>query len=209
MAEPILPKLLAITDTCHADHSIEELTALCHEAMPKTLAILVRDRGLCTQERYELSRKLRHVTALTGQFLLIADRLDLCLAVGADGLHLPSFGLLPSSVRPHLAWLSRAGHDLSLLPKAEVEQLDALLLSPAFADLKGKPALGAAGLRAQLDWLRQSCAARVPSGYALGQVDADNCVLALQAGCAGVASISCVLTAQRRGRLLRNLAIAR
>jgi thiamine monophosphate synthase len=208
MAESIQPRLLALTDTSHADHSVDELSALCHEAAPRTVAVVVRDRALSTQKRYELSRALRQITTLAGQYLFIADRLDLCLAVGGDGLHLPSFGLLPSSVRAHVAWLSRASHAMSQLPPAEIGLLDAMLLSPAFADLKGKRALGEAGLRAQLGWLTQLCDAPVPRGYALGHVDGTNCTRALAAGCVGVACISSVLTAERRSILLRNLAIA-
>lgn len=209
MAEPIQPKLIAITDTGHSDHNIDELRALCHEAAPRTVAILVRDRELSTQKRYELSRTLRHVTRLTDQYLFVADRLDLCLAVRGDGLHLSSTGLLPSSLRSYVGWLSRAGHDLFQLPAPELQLLSAVLLSPAFADLKGNPALGEQGLRARLSWLADNCAGSVPYGYALGQVDATNCVWAQRVGCVGVAGISVVLTAERRSPLLRALAIAR
>jgi len=209
MAEPIQPRLIAITDTGQPDHSLAELRALCQEAAPKTVAILVRDRHLSTQKRYELSSALRHITTEAGQYLFIADRLDLCLSVRGDGLHLASFGLLPSNLRAHVPWLSRASHDLEQLPAQELELLDAVLLSPAFADLKGNQALGEQGLRARLAWLAARSGSGAPVGYALGRVDAVNCMGALRAGCAGVAGISFVLGALRRGPLLRALSIER
>lgn len=207
--DPVEPRLIALSDFARFDHCLSELRKLCEESASHTVAVVLRDRELTLRKRHELGRTMRDFTRATGQFLMVADRLDLCLALDADGVHLGCAALLPSSLRNHVSWLSRSWHGVATLPQAELEQLDAVLVSPAFADLKGNSALGSDGLADCLRLLKDRSLARPPKAYALGRVDASNCSIALAQGCFGVASTSGVLTPQPRGELLEQLAIAR
>lgn len=81
--------------------------------------------------------------------LLVGDRVDVALALGAQGVHLTGRSLSPSEVR-RIALaagradllLSQAVHDEESLDEARGE-VDALVLSP-FGEVEGKgPALGA------------------------------------------------------------------
>ena len=50
--------------------------------------IQLREKDLCLQEFVTLAEEVRRLTSAAGAILIINDRLDVALAVGADGLHL-------------------------------------------------------------------------------------------------------------------------
>ena len=54
--------------------------------------VQVREKSLSTGDLYRLAAKLRRVT-LGKAILMVNDRLDVALAVDADGVHLPSHSL--------------------------------------------------------------------------------------------------------------------
>ena len=54
--------------------------------------VQVREKNMPTGELYRLAEKLRLVT-LGKALLIINDRIDIALAVDADGVHLPSHSL--------------------------------------------------------------------------------------------------------------------
>jgi thiamine-phosphate pyrophosphorylase len=120
--------------------------------------------------------------------LFINGRLDVALLLGAD-LHLPSGGLLPTEVRPHLpkgAWISISVHNVEEASAAH--GADVGLISPVFpAGSKvsdERPPLGAEGF-AQLA-KKVDCAP-----YALGGINAERA--ATVRGAAGYAAVSAVL----------------
>ena len=55
--------------------------------------VQLREKGLSSAEYFELALGMRSLTARYGARLLINDRVDIALAVGADGVHLPESGL--------------------------------------------------------------------------------------------------------------------
>jgi thiamine-phosphate pyrophosphorylase len=120
--------------------------------------------------------------------LFINGRLDVALLLGAD-LHLPSGGLLPPDVRPHLpkgAWISISVHNVKEASAAQ--GADVALISPVFpAGSKvsdERPPLGAEGF-AQLAE-KVDCAP-----FALGGITAERA--ATLRGAAGYAAVSAVL----------------
>ena len=50
--------------------------------------VQLREKDLSTRRLLGLARKVRELTAKAGALLIINDRLDIALAVGADGVHL-------------------------------------------------------------------------------------------------------------------------
>lgn len=204
-----VPRLIALTDIERFSQSILQLERLCNDAQPRSVAIVLRDRQLSIRERFGVGVTLRALTQAFGQMLLVADRLDLCLALNADGMHLGSEALLPSQVRSHVAWLSSSVHRVEQMGAREVELLDAVLLSPTFAALKGRVALERTGIEHWVAKIRASNRLQWPELYALGGINHRNAPVAIDAGCAGVAGISAFMDPAQRHALLTVLGIVR
>ena len=116
--------------------------------------------------------------------LLINDRLDIALACGADGVHLPA-NRPPASAYRALAppgfIISVACHSPEDVQRAAAEGADLALLAPIFSTPgKGAP-LG-------LDTLRIAASAGIPV-LALGGVTLENAQSCFAAGAAGIAAI--------------------
>ena len=62
--------------------------------------IQVREKDLTAKELLKLVCKIRDLAAGTRTRVLVNDRLDVALAAGVDGVHLPSNGLPAERVRP-------------------------------------------------------------------------------------------------------------
>src|SRR5215472_12586763 len=126
--------------------------------------------------------------------LLINSRSDIALAVGIDGIHLPSDDVSPVEVR-HVWDLSAdsvAGtrpiievscHSVAEVERARDQGADYVLLAPIFEkkDAPGTKALG-------LETLKQGCRCGIPV-LALGGVTLANAEVCIAAGAAGIAAI--------------------
>lgn len=134
--------------------------------------------------------------------LLINSRLDIALAIGADGVHLRSTDMPASEARAVAAkalhsdrarlgsgfFISVSGHTMAEVRQAEAHGADLVLFAPVFekADGQGTPH-GIKGLRAAC---RDRRAARPPVPIlALGGVDIERAASCQTAGAAGVAGI--------------------
>jgi thiamine-phosphate pyrophosphorylase len=149
-------------------------------------AVQLRDPELPTRALLALGAHLREVTRAIGAALVVNDRLDLALALDADGVHLGRRSVTVEDARALLprAWISVACHDVADVARAAREGADAAVLSPIFASPgKGVP-LGPAALGA--------ARAAVGEGIqliALGGVDASNAAACFAAGAGAVAAI--------------------
>ncbi len=150
-------------------------------------AALVQLRGPRAGGRALLAEAaaLRALTAELGARLLVSDRVDVALAVRADGVQLPERGLPVGEARALLgpgALIGRSIHDATGGHAAESAGADYLVAAPVF-DVPGKGApLGLAGLRAICE------AARLPV-FALGGVTPVRARSCLEAGAHGVARL--------------------
>jgi thiamine-phosphate pyrophosphorylase len=173
--ERVPPKLMAITDIARygAVHTLGRLAEVCEAAAPGRVWVQLRDRDLGVRERLAVGEKLVELTRRTGQRLIVNDRLDLALLLGADGAHLGEGSVAASDARQLLgkdSIVSRACHRLEQLAEDDLGPVDAVVLSPVFAERKGRPALGVGALdRARRRLARHS---RAPTLFALGGVDA-------------------------------------
>ena len=151
-------------------------------------AVQLRDPGLSSRALASLGARLRAATRPHGIALVINDRLDLALALGADGVHLGRRSVTVAEARALLgpdAWISVACHDVDDVIRAATEGASAATLSPIFASPgKGTP-LGTAALRAA----RSALGGRPLALYALGGVDRASAPSCFAAGADGVASI--------------------
>src|SRR5262245_55613034 len=81
--------------------------------------IQIREKDLGTREVFELACKIRDLAAGTKTRVLINDRLDIALAAGVDGVHLPGDGLPAERVRPLIKVLGVSVHSVEEALQAE------------------------------------------------------------------------------------------
>lgn len=208
MVMMVSPRLLALSDTKEFPHCLRSLDELCCEALPGSVAIILRDRELTARQRMDLGRSIRAFTRATGQLFLVADRFDLARSLDADGIHLPSNGFLPSAVgQLDLGVVSSSGHRFSQLSQLDRDAINWLLLSPVCAPRKGRPPLGIEGLSQAIPALKKE--SRSLQVFALGGVDGETAGACLSAGADGVAVIGAAMTATKRRPLIESLKITR
>src|SRR5205823_5119455 len=128
-------------------------------------------------------------TRALGARLVVNDRLDLALALGADGVHLGRLSVTIPDARALLraqrarAWISVACHTVDEVARAARDGADAALLSPIFASPGG-------GARARLGARRGAGAGWGGAGHgAAGGVSAENARDCFAAGAEGLAGI--------------------
>jgi thiamine-phosphate pyrophosphorylase len=131
----------------------------------------------------------------TGPRIFVNSRLDVALAAGAHGLHLPANSIPPARLRPLAGASFLIGvscHCLADAERAEQEGADYVYLSPIY-DSPSKPGYGPA---LGLGTLAGTCARlRIPV-LALGGVDERRAAECVAAGAAGFASISAFATSE-------------
>ena len=197
-----LPGLCLVTDSSVPLHApLEEVVA---EAVSGGVGMVqLREKSLSTGDLYELAAKLRRVT-LGKALLNINDRLDVALAVDADGVHLPSDSL-PACVVKKLGGgtllVGRSVHSVEEAVVAQSEGVDYLMLGTIYgtASHPGRPPSGPG--------LIEAVKARVRTHvYAIGGINASNVGEVMRAGADGVAVIRSILGAPDPGNAARELA---
>lgn len=149
--------------------------------------IQVREKDLAARELCELVHRFMAVCPRTR--IIVNSRLDVALAVGAHGVHLPGSSPAPSALRaicPLGFLIGVSCHLIDELKAAECEGADYAMLSPVFAPISKSSALAPLGL----DALSEACAAVTIPVYALGGITEANSAACVEAGAAGVAGIS-------------------
>jgi len=139
--------------------------------------------------RHLYSRALDALAAAPHRKVLINSRLDVALAAGAHGLHLPAHSPAPSSFRPLTPpgfLIGVSCHTLDELRQAESESADYVFFSPIFQPFSKPGYHPGLGLIA----LRQACSAVTIPVFALGGITPENALDCTAAGAAGVAGIS-------------------
>lgn len=182
-------RLLLITDG-----SPEQLRALSAAlgVLPRGGALVqLRAKSLPARELLERAQHALGPCVRAGAPLLINDRVDVALAVGAAGVHLPGGGLPVHEARAMLgpeALIGCSCHAPEEVAQASRAGADYAVFSPIFAvPGKGEPQ----GLAALSLAVR---AAPLPV-FALGGVDASNALACIEAGARGVACIRSVFAA--------------
>jgi thiamine-phosphate pyrophosphorylase len=143
--------------------------------------IQVREKDLEARELFELVSRIRDAAAGSGTKVLVNDRLDVALAAGIDGVHLPGQGLPTATIRPFVKTLGRSIHSTAEGIEAEREGADFVIFGPIF-ETSGKKPVGLDALRAI------TAVVKVPL-LAIGGITHENTPLVLEAGAAGIAAI--------------------
>ena len=149
--------------------------------------IQIREKDLSTRALCDLVT--RAVALCRHAKVIVNARVDVALACGAYGVHLPSDSPAPSAFRritPPEFLIGVSCHDIAELRTAACEGADYALFAPVFRPLSKTDRRTPHGL----DGLRAAChSVRLPI-YALGGITAENASDCVQAGAAGVAGIT-------------------
>lgn len=157
-------------------------------------AIQFRERDLADREWLALAGEAAPFLHEAGCRLLVNDRADLALALQADGLHLRSDGL-PVPVARRLVGSGRligvSAHSVEEVVRAEAEGADFAVLGPVY-DTPSKRGYGAPIGLSPIAEARRRC--RMPV-FAIGGVTTERVREVREAGAAGVAVVSAILSA--------------
>jgi thiamine-phosphate pyrophosphorylase len=205
----VTPRLVAITDrhVASAQTTLERFAELGRLARPASVVFQLRDVDLPARERFALGRALLGIARETRQWLVVNDRVDLAVLLGADGVHLGESGMSTRDARRLLgarAFVTRACHDPSRVATLDA---DAVLLAPILQSTKSLPTLGLDGLRRARALLASASAS--PALVALGGIGIANIEACRDAGADGVAMIRGVLAGEAIAELVRKAGISR
>jgi thiamine-phosphate pyrophosphorylase len=157
-------------------------------------AVQLREKDLPGRPLLALAERLRTATARTGALLLVNDRLDVAIAVEADGVHLGG-GSVPAPVARRLLPPGRlvgvSTHAPAEVAAAAAGGADFCLFGPVYAT----PAKDAFGPPQGEDRLRAAVAAAPIPVLAIGGVGPAEAARVRAAGAAGVAIIRAILAA--------------
>jgi thiamine-phosphate pyrophosphorylase len=143
--------------------------------------IQVREKDLDGVELIDLVCKVRDLAAGTKTKVLVNGRLDIAMAAGIDGVHLPADGLPAAMVRPYVRTLGVSTHSIEEAIRAESDGADYIVFGPVF-ETPGKRAVGIDALRLVAK------AVKIPV-LAIGGITAENTPAVIAAGASGIAAI--------------------
>ena len=188
----ILPCIYALTDV--------RVSGLSHAEQVELLSsggatlIQLREKQMPPREFYKEASDAGEIAAQRGVQLIVNDRVDVALAVGAHGVHLGQDDMPPEAARKLLgpnAVIGYSTHNLEQAIAATKLPINYLAIGPIFTTTTKSdtaPVLGLAGLRA----VRQAIGA-FPL-VAIGGITAANARQVIEAGADSVAVITALLS---------------
>lgn len=124
---------VVITESFCAGRPATEVLRACLDAGVKLVQF--REKHLATRELFERALEFRQLTLAAGALLIIDDRVDVALAVGADGVHLGLEDLPIVSARaiaPDLI-IGASSHNLDEALAAQNDGASYVNIGPIFA----------------------------------------------------------------------------
>jgi thiamine-phosphate pyrophosphorylase len=158
-------------------------------------AVQLREKDLGIRELLAMAYKMREITGRYGAKLFINDRVDVALAVGADGVHLGTESMPVRAVRKILGGSMMIGSSTHSTAEAAIaadEGADFVTLGPVYetpSKMRYGAPLGCGVIRAATKRLS------VPV-FAIGGIKAERVDEVREAGAYGIALISAILTAR-------------
>jgi thiamine-phosphate pyrophosphorylase len=186
------------------------LTVLSQALQAGIRAVQLREKDLDTIAVFRLGEQLLSMTRQAGAALIVNDRVDVAMALGADGVHLTRRSLPPGEARALVGTgmlLGVSCHGLADVREAVEGGADFVVLGPIF-ETPSKAAYGAPLTPAVLKHAREVCALPI---LAIGGIRASGVPDVIRASADGVAVISAILAARDPAAATRELldAVAR
>ncbi len=161
--------------------------------------VQLREKESSTRDFLDLAKEVKGVLTPLGVPLIINDRMDIALAVGAAGIHVGKTDMPVSVLRQHMGPEALIGISVESLEDARAANamdIDYMGISPVFTTATKRElttGLGLEGVRAI------STLSRVPT-LAIGGINIHNIASVLEAGAAGAALISALCGAENPGK---------
>jgi thiamine-phosphate pyrophosphorylase len=204
----LVPKIYPITDT--------KLSGVSHLEQVKALLeggarmIQIRDKNMSSRELFGAIEECNVMVRDYDAKLIVNDRVDITMALGADGVHLGQDDLPPVEARKLLgprAIIGFSTHSVEQAIETVELPVDYIAAGPIFktrSKADAEPAIGLAGLKR----IRQAIG-DFPL-VAIGGINLDNCRDVLSAGADSVAMISALVSKplQITNRMRKALEIA-
>jgi thiamine-phosphate pyrophosphorylase len=151
--------------------------------------IQIREKDLSARDLFDLTQQVRRLPNPHGSKILLNTRVDVALAAGAAGAHLPAGSPAPRiwrAIRPPGFLIGVSCHTLDEVRAAEDQGADYAVFGPVFAPRSKATGLKPRGIEGLARAVR---AVRIPV-LALGGITATHAEDCVQAGAAGIAAIS-------------------
>jgi len=158
-------------------------------------AVQLREKDLATRELLGLAYRMRALTAAYGAKLFINDRVDIALAVDADGVHLGGKGMPVQAARKASEGRLMIGvstHSLQEAQQAEADGADLITLGPVYET----PSKVQYGSPVGLPVLGDVSGAIGLPVFAIGGITIGRIEEIMEQGAYGTALISAALTAE-------------
>lgn len=198
-------RLLAISDRAALGGTAALPAWLSRLAAAGVDALQLREKDLDDRALFDLAREARTLLPSPAR-LLVNGRLDLALAAGADGAHLPADGVPLAALRERFGpavLLGRSTHRPEEVEQARRDGADYVTFGPVYPT-PGKERFGPPP---GLEGLRRAAAVGIPV-YALGGVTIQRLAEVAEAGAAGAAGIRTFLEDEAGLRTLCEAAAA-
>ena len=172
-----------ITDPAY---DVVEITrAALSVATPGDVAVMARNKRGSATDLAALGSALLPICRARGARLLVNDRCDVAIAIGADGAHLPEAGLSVRAARRVLGPEALIGQSRHGPASDDESASDFVVLGPVGDVPKKGPPMGEHAFA-------EACASYAQPVYALGGVDAETAPRLVARGARGVAVIRAI-----------------
>ncbi len=184
-------KLYLITDRKMFSET-PDLFAAVEEALKGGVkAMQLREKDLSIRELLDMAYKFRELTNRYGAKLFVNDRVDVAVAVDADGVHLgrssiPSYAARKVSEGKLLVGVS--AHSLKEALDAERDGADFITFGPVYPT----PSKLKYGEPVGTDILKQACSVSTIPVFGIGGIKTENIKTVFGSGASGVAVISAI-----------------
>ncbi len=194
MKKPSLPPLYLITDRQLVRSDQDFYNVLEKLMLAGVQMIQLREKDLPAQQLLEMAYRLREITQHHHCLLLINDRVDIALAVNADGVHLRSNSMPPAVARKLMGTNKLIGisaHSVEEVIAAAAQDADFATYGPVFYT----PSKAGLGAPKGLSELQEACCSTPLPIYALGGITVTNAPAIMTTGTHGIAVISSLMAA--------------
>ena len=186
--------LYVLVDGCGERSGFEKLRSLIGSLVEaKVDMIQLRDKSLSDRELVEAGSLISQLTRESETRFVINDRADLCVAAGADGVHLGQEDLSVHEarmlLRPH-QFIGVSTHSIEQARQAVIDGADYVGVGPVF-ESQTKSFDSHVGV----ELVSQVAAEISLPAFAIGGIDASNISSLIEAGCHRVAVSSAVCKA--------------
>jgi thiamine-phosphate pyrophosphorylase len=167
--------------------------------------IQLRDKIASSNKLYQVALEIRRITREAGVIFIVNDRLDITLAVDADGLHVGQDDLPVSIVRKSVQRNKIVGVSATSLDQAiqaEQDGADYLGVGPIYEARSTKADAGQPLGLPLIQRIRQHCTKPI---IAIGGINHNNVSEVIKSGANGVAVISAIVSAPDIAKATREL----